>query len=165
MEQYLSALGIEHRKTALYHPQANGGVDRFNRELGNALRLARAEENSIEDAVFTCLANYCLIRDSTTGKSPAELMTGSLMLMPLGLFARAAKPRPCVTFDPKIRDHVKKHQRRRKRNYDKRHTVRDTQLRAGQQVNIRRDVVPDKLMPRGGLRRRWLRARDARPFA
>lgn len=70
------------------------------------------------------------------------------MLMPLDLFARAAKLRRYVTFDSKLCDHVKKQQRRQKRNYDKRHAVRDTQLRAGENVYVRRDVVPQKLIHR-----------------
>lgn len=51
-------LSIEHKKTALYHIQANGDVKRFNREIGNALRLVQVEGKTIDDAVYSCLANY-----------------------------------------------------------------------------------------------------------
>ena len=147
-ERFLCELGIEHRRTSLYHPQANGGVERFNRELGNALRLARAEGKTAVDGLFSCLANYRSLKHTTTGKSPAELMTGRRMSMPLDLLTRLAKPHRQVAFDLGLQDHVLKQQQRQKSNYDRRHGVKETRFQAGQHVYVRRDVRPDKATPR-----------------
>ena len=37
MEDFFKSLGIEHARTALYHPQANRAVERFNRFLTDQL--------------------------------------------------------------------------------------------------------------------------------
>lgn len=74
------------------------------------------------------------MRHSKTGISHTELMTVRSMLIPLDIRARDANPRFYVTCDPKLREHVKKQQRRQKRNYDERHAVRDTQLLPGQHI-------------------------------
>ena len=42
----LLTFNTSYRRTALYHPQANGGVERFNSKLGTALQLARGGEES-----------------------------------------------------------------------------------------------------------------------
>ena len=42
-ETYLSQRGIKHIRTSLYHPQANGLVERFNRVLKQTLQIATRE--------------------------------------------------------------------------------------------------------------------------
>ncbi|KAI3360245.1 hypothetical protein L3Q82_014555 [Scortum barcoo] len=40
---FMGGRGIKHIRTALYHPQANGGVERFNQTLKNGLRAHLAD--------------------------------------------------------------------------------------------------------------------------
>ena len=49
-------LGIEHARTALYHHQANGEVERFNRFLTDQLRLERVENKPVDNALFIALS-------------------------------------------------------------------------------------------------------------
>lgn len=54
----LYELGIKHRQTALYLPQSNGVVERFNRVIIDAIRLCRATRRLIDDALFMCISSY-----------------------------------------------------------------------------------------------------------
>ncbi len=42
-ESYLSKRGIKHIRTSLYHPQANGLIERFNRVLKQTLQIVTRE--------------------------------------------------------------------------------------------------------------------------
>jgi len=48
LQQLLSAHGVRHSKTASYNPQANGEVERFNRELKEGLKAAMADGKSFQ---------------------------------------------------------------------------------------------------------------------
>lgn len=43
---FMEEKGIKHVRTALYHPQVNGGVERFNQTLRNGLRAHLARGSS-----------------------------------------------------------------------------------------------------------------------
>lgn len=45
--QFLETNGIKHTKSALYHPQANGQVEIFNRVLKSTIQLALVQQRSI----------------------------------------------------------------------------------------------------------------------
>jgi transposase InsO family protein len=49
IEDFFTNLGITHSRTALYHPQSNGAVERFNRFLTDQLRLARVEHKPVDE--------------------------------------------------------------------------------------------------------------------
>lgn len=68
--------GITHVRTALYHPQANGGVERFNQTLKNGLRAHLADNLPFPAALQNTLLHYRATPHATTGCSPALLMLG-----------------------------------------------------------------------------------------
>ena len=84
-EQFLNQLNIKHSKSALYHHQSNGAVDRFNRALKEGLRAKRLEGRTLEDSLRFILANYRTTVQATTGRTPPELMLGRRIRMPLDL--------------------------------------------------------------------------------
>ncbi len=53
---YLAARGIAHIRTAFYHPQANGGVERFNQSLKNGIRAHLATGFPFKAALSQTLA-------------------------------------------------------------------------------------------------------------
>ena len=73
-DQFCGQLGIKHCKTALYHPQANGAVDRFNRVLKDGIRAFKAEGRTFDDALRSIISNYRSTPPCTTGVTPSELM-------------------------------------------------------------------------------------------
>ena len=122
MERFLGELGIEHWRTALYHPQANGAGERFNRVITDAVRLARVEQRSVADALFACVSAYRATPQATTGKSPAELMIGRKLALPLDRLTRGSQKAGRLN-DSSIQDHVSKQKRRQKWYFDKRNNV------------------------------------------
>ena len=57
-DQFCAQLGIKHCKTALYHPQAKGTVERFNRDLEEGIRSLKAEGRAFADALRSIISNY-----------------------------------------------------------------------------------------------------------
>ena len=146
-EDFLSGLGIKHCKTALYHPQSNGAVERFNRVLKEGLRGGKSSNQPIEVTLRSILASYLSIPHSTTGVSPAELMIGRQLRTPLDLLTLSHKPRRVRFEDEQIRERVQHKQEQYKSNADRRHHAHSTHLQASDQVRVHTPVRASKLDP------------------
>ena len=72
---FATELGFKHRKITPLWPKANAEVERFMRTLGKAIRTARTEQKNSEKELQKFLRNYRSTPHSSTGKSPAELLT------------------------------------------------------------------------------------------
>lgn len=75
-EAYLEHNGIEHRRSTPYWPQANGEVERQNRSLLKAMKIAKSQGKDWKQEIHTYLLVYRTTPQATTGVSPAELMFG-----------------------------------------------------------------------------------------
>jgi hypothetical protein len=75
-ESFLQHLGIEHKKCISYWPQSNGEVERCNRTILKAIRIANLEGTSWKIAPENFLFQYRTTPHSTTGLSPAKLLMG-----------------------------------------------------------------------------------------
>ena len=142
--KFFTSLGIEHAQTALYHPQANGVVERFNRFLTDQLRLARFENKPVDEALFIALSIYRSTRHCTTQRSPAELMCGRGMAMPLDRLRKLA-PLKAVSFQ--LDNDVRRSQRRNERNYNARKHALPCNVSEGQNVHIRDNIRSNKYEP------------------
>ena len=65
-ESYLSKRGIKHIRTSLYHPQANGLIERFNRVLKQTLQIATRERRPWKVAALELLSVYRATEHATT---------------------------------------------------------------------------------------------------
>ena len=74
MEGYLNEMGIEHRLTTPLWPRANGEVERQNRSLLKAMRVAHAEKRDWRLELSKYLLAYRSTTHVTTGQRPAELL-------------------------------------------------------------------------------------------
>ena len=84
---YLKEKGIHHNRTAFYNPSANGGVERLNQLLMNGIRGHLAQGCTFNPSLLQTLLHYRATPHSTTGVSPASLMLGWELLLPLEGFA------------------------------------------------------------------------------
>ena len=80
---FLLRMGIEHVRTPLFTPQANGGVERLNRSIKESLKAQLAEDIPFPIAVQNFLLTYRSTPHALTMKSPAELMIGRKLKLPL----------------------------------------------------------------------------------
>lgn len=80
---YLAHRGIRPVCMAYYHPQANGGMERFHQPLKNGLKAHMAQRFSFLQAIRRTLLHYRTTQHATTGVSPSFLMVGREMNMPL----------------------------------------------------------------------------------
>ena len=84
MKQLYELLGIRHIKTSVYHPEANGLVERFNGTLKHMLKkfVGREIESWDKYLPFVLFA-YREVPCQSTGYSPFELLFGRTVRGPL----------------------------------------------------------------------------------
>jgi transposase InsO family protein len=70
-------LGIKHKLTTAFHPQANGAVERFHRQLKDALRVHLASDDWFSHLPWVMLGLRAAPRENS-GLSAAELVFGAL---------------------------------------------------------------------------------------
>ena len=75
-EVYLKDNNIEHRTSTPLWPQANGEVERQNRSLLKAMRVAHSEGRDWRKELQKFLLGYRSTPHTTTGVSPAKLLFG-----------------------------------------------------------------------------------------
>ena len=75
-EVYLRDNNIEHRTSTPLWPQANGEVERQNRSLLKAMRVAHSEGRDWRKELQKFLLGYRSTPHTTTGVSPAKLLFG-----------------------------------------------------------------------------------------
>ena len=85
-ELFLKSCNIKHVKSSLFFPQSNGLVERFNRTLKEAIRIAVAEGQAVEDSVRNMLVTYRSTAQPATGHSPSQLMFGRKIRVPVNAF-------------------------------------------------------------------------------
>jgi len=77
-KRFLQQCGITQRRSSIYNPQANGTVERMNRNVMKAL-TAESVPKDLSEArkrIREYLLNYHATKHGTTEKTPAELMFG-----------------------------------------------------------------------------------------
>jgi hypothetical protein len=89
-EAFLSSLGIRHSRSALYNPQAQAEVERFNRVMKDGLKTGLADGKDFQTAIRQTLATYRTTPHCTTGVTPASLMLAFPVRTPLTLLQQSA---------------------------------------------------------------------------
>ncbi len=67
LADFVKTQGIKHIKSSVYHPQANGAIERFNRVLKECLQAAEVAHKPWKSAVLTMLKSYRATPHATTG--------------------------------------------------------------------------------------------------
>ena len=76
-----SLLKIKHKTTTAFHPQSNGMVERFHRQLKNSLRARLASSNWFEHLPWVLLG-LCISPREESAASASEAVYGSELTLP-----------------------------------------------------------------------------------
>ena len=72
--EFCNINGIQHIRSAPYHPSTNGKAQRFVKVFKRALRPLVGNKVDFQAEIFKFLQQYWKIPYSTTGRSPSELI-------------------------------------------------------------------------------------------
>lgn len=141
LSSYLAGKGIRHIRTAFYNPAANGGVERLNQTLKNGIRAHLTQGCTLTTSLLQTLLHYRATRHATTGVSPASLMLGRELQLPLD------RLRPTLAQVPvhPVQAAVTTRQRQMKDRFDRTRRVRPPAIAVSDWVRIRRPHRGDKL--------------------
>lgn len=81
--QFLERHGVRHSTSALYAPQSNAEIERFNRVIKEGISTAMADGQSFLTGLRQTLAAYRSTKHAVTGVSPASLMLAFQFKTPL----------------------------------------------------------------------------------
>ena len=134
-QDLMKEFGIQHRRTPVYHPQANGLVERFNRTLGGFLQTAARLGGNTNERIQTMITTYNATPQATTGKSPAELLHGKRMRTKLDVVGKTAEEEEG---DDQTRERVTRIQNKQKTYADERRAARTEEIQPGDWVRCRK---------------------------
>lgn len=107
--ELLVAAGVRKSHTTPYHPMGNGGVERFNRTLGNMIRAlpARAKHRWPQMLKSLTFAYNCTVHE-TTGYAPFQLMFGRTPRLPVDvIFGSVLHDQDVVDYDEYVKSLVR----------------------------------------------------------
>lgn len=78
-------MGVHHRVTSAYHPQANGMVEKANSTTTNRLKACINQQQDWLGLLDSLAMAYRASQHCSTGKSPYEMLTGTQMRLPIDL--------------------------------------------------------------------------------
>ncbi|KAJ1152199.1 hypothetical protein NDU88_004976 [Pleurodeles waltl] len=77
--KYLKSWRIHHRRITPHWPQANGELERFMRTLNKVIRIAHANLQPYEWAIYTFLQEYRQTPHSITDQAPGHMLMGRVV--------------------------------------------------------------------------------------
>ena len=135
---FVSQMGIHHRKITPLWPEANGEAERFMATINKFVRSCTADDCDWKSQFSSFLLQYRATPHSSTKISPFEVLTGRKMNIGLPSVLSPSKPHvPSVPLQSNLplHDHVSKS--RMKAYADKRRNVRDPHLQPGDTVLVK----------------------------
>jgi transposase InsO family protein len=87
----MARLGVKHKLTTAFHPQANGAVERFHRRLKDSLRARLASSDWPQHLPWVMLGLRAAPREDS-GLSAAELVFGAPLSLPGPVITTAEAP-------------------------------------------------------------------------
>jgi hypothetical protein len=145
---FVQSHGIRHTRSALYNPEANAEVERFNRVIKDGLKAAIAAGHTFQAGLRQLLAAYRSTPHATTGVSPASVLFAFPVRTPLSLLSTGLKQtaRP-ADVAAQIARRVSFAQQKSSSDYNRRKRAQPPGFTAGDYVRIRRPTRAHKLAP------------------
>lgn len=133
---FLDEWNIVHTKTSVYHPAANGAVERFNKVLKDCVQMAVLQKRPWKQAVLDFLQTYRSTPHAMTGVSPFELLYRRKMRTKLTVFT----PHSSNTQDQEVRQRVSIRQNKMKQYSDAKRGARVPTFQVGNRVRVRKPM-------------------------
>ena len=134
--KFLSDRNIKHITSAIYHPEGNSEIERFNRVLGDCIQTARLECQSVKSAVREFLAIYRCTPHATTGEEPSVLLHTRHMLTKLDIVGVTSSKSSVK--DKTMRERVREKQARSKDYVDSRKGAKLSRFKPGDLVRVKK---------------------------
>jgi transposase InsO family protein len=162
-----SLVGTYKIHTSSWNPKADGLCERFNKTLGQTLRMYASSHQKDWDKFipFVLFSYRCAVQESTK-ESPFFLLYGRQPYLPIDHELRTANPSYVDELDfrdqvaskirntwDEVRARIQKAQSIQKQTYDR--NARETQLREGDRVRIFSQIVPKGKCKK--LLRQWVK--------
>lgn len=144
-DTYCKTRGIVLNRTTPYWPQENGLVERQNRSLVKRLKISQALKKDWKEDLLTYLSMYYSTPQSTTGKTPTELMYGRNIRTKLPSLQDISTAVPVPFTDFSDRDQQEKE--RGKENEDVRRRAKLSEVVVGDKVLVKNLLPGNKLTP------------------
>ena len=141
-EAYLKDNNIEHRTSTPLWPQANGEVERQNRSLLKAMRIAHSERRDWRKELQKFLLGYRSTPHTTTGVSPAKLLFGREIRSKLP----SVEDVRSAGNDSEILDRDRERKQKGKDYADNLRGARESNLKGGDKVLLQK-LKSEKLSP------------------
>ncbi|GFO12713.1 Pol polyprotein [Plakobranchus ocellatus] len=91
---FLQKYNIHHTLTAVYNPQENGCVERFNQYLKHGIQASHASGEAWASGIQALRRNYRATAATLQGRSPSEVMFHRPLRLPFQIPASAHRARP-----------------------------------------------------------------------
>ena len=140
----MAEYGIKHRKITPLYPQANGEVERLNRNINKVVKTAIAEGRNWRFALDDWLLAYRNTPHSVTGQAPAVLMFGRNLNDKLPALHPTS---PKATDPTSIREQDTRTKAKSKQYHDNKNTVASPTLKVGDTVAIRNEKKSKLSLP------------------
>lgn len=131
---FLKSRGIQHLRSSVYYPRANGEVERFNRCVKDCLQTASIQGQPWKSFLRTYLMDYRATPHSTTGVSPSELLHGRRMRTKLQVMDMPVPQTERHT----MCERVKNKQMKMKEYTDARRHAKPSNFQPGDKVRVRK---------------------------
>ncbi|KAJ8356856.1 hypothetical protein SKAU_G00196500 [Synaphobranchus kaupii] len=132
--EFLKERNIKQTRSSVYHPAANGAVERFNRVLKESIQTAMQHSLPWKAAVTEFLQVFRATPHATTGVSPFEMLHGRKMQTKLDILPL---PVTYATTDAKVRQRVHRQQSKMKIYTAAKRGARIPQFQEGDKVRIK----------------------------
>lgn len=140
---FLKDRDIQHIHTSVYHPTANGAIERFHRALKGSIQSAILSGKPWKSTVTEFLQTYRATSHSVSRQSPSELLCGRKMRTRLNVL-----PFPIICKDAAVSQKVSLSQKKMKTYTDHRRRACTPEFKSGDWVCIKIPVHVPKGHPR-----------------
>ena len=131
--KYMQILGIEWKTSTPLWPQGNAHVERFMKPLTKVLQTAKIEGRKWKQELQRFLLNYRSTPHSTTKVAPCELLFNRKVSGHLPELAS----NKVINKHELAKANIEKQKLANKKYYDKRHSVRESEIKVGDTVMCR----------------------------